>query len=146
MLRRSRLALFIVPSSTSPELPLFLSTKERPAGHAVGDVCRRVSEYDRHCRVRGSSHSAGSSQSTLLIHRYFSGSVVGAATTVIGVFLFLLTYAYNIGKPVVDAHREYFSKLASKDADADASGSDDDDSATPSPVEEFDDAMTDDEA
>ncbi|KPA79086.1 putative transmembrane protein [Leptomonas pyrrhocoris] len=147
MLRLSRLALFIVPSSSSPELPPFLSTKEKRAEPALGDVYRRVMEYDRH---RSSSNEERFTVRSLLrgscTQKYFSGSMTGAATTAAGVALFLLTFSFNIGKPVVDAHREYFSKLDLKnDSHNDGDAQDRADGDAPNPVEEFDDVAVEEE-
>ena len=143
MLRVSRLALFIVPSSSSPELPLFLSTKEKHEGPALDDVFRRVMEYDRQYSISPRPLSSSSSlPGRSIAQRYFSGSVVGAAATAAGVLLFILTFAYNVGKPVVDAHRKYFAQLALKDS---ADDKEDEDSDVANPLEEFDDAVVEEE-
>lgn len=142
MLRRSRLALFIVPNSSSPELPLFLSIKEKPASTAVNDVYRRVMAYDRKSHMN-SKNCGGKGVQRSVAQRYFSGSLLGAAATATGIILFVLTFAYNVGKPVVDAHREYFSKLALKENGATDADDEEDGGDAAEPMEEFDDAVSD---
>ncbi|KPI86436.1 putative transmembrane protein [Leptomonas seymouri] len=144
MLRHSRLALLIVPSSASTKRPSFLCLTEVHATPAIDCVYRRVMEYDRNSSSTSNGQPSGEPLSSALVtRRYFSGSLMGAVTSVAGVALFVLTFAYNVGRPVMDAHREYFSKLALEDNSSDAQDCAEGDA--PNPVEEFDDAVVEEE-
>ncbi|KAG5477959.1 hypothetical protein LSCM4_05354 [Leishmania orientalis] len=143
MLRLSRVALFIVPSRSSPELTHLRRRGTKPTVTTSGELYAFVIEYDhrgaipRFCRgpYRGDFFSTAA----------FSGSLAAGILTAGGVALFTLTFGYNIGKPVVDAHRELFWKSADaargnrsleslERAAAKKNGRDD-----VTPVEEFDD-------
>ncbi|KAG5500713.1 hypothetical protein JIQ42_04736 [Leishmania sp. Namibia] len=145
MLRLSRVASFILPSRCSPELTHLLRREPKPTATTSGELHAFVIAYDhrgaipRFCR--------GPSRGDFVSNAAFSGSLVAAILTAGGVALFTLTFGYNIGKPVVDAHRELFWKSADaargkrslerlEKAEAKEHGRDD-----VTPVEEFDDLL-----
>ncbi|KAG5478198.1 hypothetical protein CUR178_04912 [Leishmania enriettii] len=110
MLRLSRVAPFIVPSISSPESTHLLRREPKPSVTTSSELHAFVIEYDhrgaipRFCRgpYRGDFFSTAA----------FSGSLVAGILTAGGVALFMLTFGYNIGKPVIDAHRELLWKNA----------------------------------
>lgn len=150
MLRTSRVVRFIIPSSSSPELPRFLSRREKPVVVSSGDLHAFVREYDH--RSTMPRVFSGPSQSSFFSRQLFSGSLLAGVLTAGGIALFVLTFGYHIGKPVVDAHRELFWKHEGVEGGKEAgAGSDDSDNATATgegatdaaadPVEEFDDLV-----
>lgn len=129
MLHRSLRRLTVIPNSGTDMSHMFRHQARTPIISVNDDLYQYVVEFDHkkpmaHCF--DSPHTA-----TFFATKPFSGSPVAAATTAGGVFLFLLCFGYLIGKPVVDAHREYFS-APSGDSDGENADSDD----GPSPVEE----------
>ncbi|CAG9574535.1 hypothetical predicted transmembrane protein [Leishmania major strain Friedlin] len=145
MLRRSRVTRFIVPSSSSPELPRFLTEREKPILSTSGDLYAFVVEYDHRSTIPRLGH--GPVHSDFFSRYLFSGSPLAGALTAGGVALFVLTFGYHVGKPVVDAHRELLWKRAdaahdkrsresTEGAAAEEKGRD-----SLSPVEEFDDLI-----
>ncbi|CAJ1026782.1 hypothetical protein Q4I30_004314 [Leishmania utingensis] len=145
MLHLSHVNRFIAPSSLSPEPSQLLRRRQKSTVTTSGNLHAFVMEYDHRSAMprlrRGPFHGD-------FFSRYlFSGSLVAGAFTAGGVALFVLTIAYNIGKPVLDAHRELLWKRADaangrrsrENVEGPAATKEDDDDA--SPVEEFDDVI-----
>ncbi|KAK7194197.1 hypothetical protein NESM_000333700 [Novymonas esmeraldas] len=143
MLRCSRAARFIVPSSSSPELPRFLSRRSKPIVTTSGDLREFVMEYDH--RSTMSYLFRGPSNTDFFSSSLFSGSLTAGILTAGGIALFVLTFAYNVGKPVATAHRELFwrhpSTSTGSATNAAEAVEDDNDDGEVHPVEEFDDLV-----
>ncbi|KAG5503410.1 hypothetical protein JKF63_05548 [Porcisia hertigi] len=145
MLRVSRVAHSILPCSTSPELPRLLSKRRNPIVTVSSNLHKFVMEHDH--RSRTSGFFRGPFPGELPFSHSSNGSLVGDVLTVGGVVLFVLTFGYNIGKPVIDAHRELFLKSTPaayrerNDEGADGSWTEATESGDISPVEEFDDVI-----
>lgn len=114
MLRRRHPALARGLSRTRVVVQLSHYYLGVPDGHVSqrdDSLYQFVLEYDRGKPMcDGPSHAAGAT--TFFATRPFSGSLVGGATSVAGVFLFCLCFGYFVGKPVVDAHKELHAVLS----------------------------------
>ncbi|CBZ27395.1 hypothetical predicted transmembrane protein [Leishmania mexicana MHOM/GT/2001/U1103] len=146
MLRRSRVTRFIVPSSSGEELPRFLAEREKLILTTSGDLYAFVMEYDR--RSTMPRLCSGPPHSDLLSRHLFSGSPLAGVLTAGGVAFFVLTFGYNVGKPVVDAHRKFFWKRAdaaygkrSRETTEGAAAEEEEERDGLSPMEEFDDLI-----
>ncbi|GET88907.1 hypothetical predicted transmembrane protein [Leishmania tarentolae] len=145
MLRRSCVTRFIVPSSSSPELPRFLSERQKPILSTNSDLYAFVVEYDHRSTMpylfRGPVHS------DFFSRYFFSGSLMAGLLTAGGGALYVLTFGYHVGKTVIDAHREFLWRRA-HDADgkrsrekAEGTAAEENEKVRLSPVEEFDDVI-----
>ncbi|KAG5477721.1 hypothetical protein LSCM1_05017 [Leishmania martiniquensis] len=105
MLRRSRVAQCIVPGRSALEPTQPLSTSQKRIVPTNDDLHAFVMAYDH--RAAALPHFCrGPCEGGFFSNSAFSGSAIAGAFTVGGVALFLLTFGYNIGKPVVEAHRK----------------------------------------